>query len=247
MFERYTEKSIKVIMLAQEESRRLGHNYVGTEQLLLATIGEGRGIGAEVLRSMGVTLPAARIEVEKIIGRGAGHVAIEIPFTPRAKNVLSIAQGESHQLGHYYICTEHLLLGLVRESEGVATKVLERLNVDISDIRNQIIRMLGESSGYSRDLIDTEDDVWDADGRLLENDNFGMERRSARQQYRSGSQDPLEATETTIMLRSILDRTIAIEQSINEMRVEIVALSNRITRIEDKRSEPIDPDATPNP
>jgi ATP-dependent Clp protease ATP-binding subunit ClpA len=222
MFERYTVESIKIIMLAQEESRRLGHNFVGTEQLLLATIGEGTGIGAKVLRSMGVTLQVARNEVERIIGRGAGHVAIEIPFTPRAKNVLSIAQEESHQLGHNYIGTEHLLLGLVRESEGVAAKVLERLNVDISEIRNQIIRMLNESSGYSHDSIDTEDDSWDID-----------DRPTSRRRDRWGQPDLLES-ELQIMVRSILHRTIAIERSINEMKAEIVALSERVTAIEEK-------------
>jgi ATP-dependent Clp protease ATP-binding subunit ClpC len=102
MFERCTEKSIKVIMLAQEESRRMGHNFVGTEQLLLGTIGEGTGIAAKVLQSMGVTLKTARIEVERLIGRGAGFVAVEVPFTPRAKNVLNTALEESRQLGHNY-------------------------------------------------------------------------------------------------------------------------------------------------
>jgi len=146
MFERFTEKAIKVIMLAQEEARRLGHNFVGTEQILLGLIGEGTGIGPKVLKSMGVNLKDARVEVEKIIGRGSGFVAVEIPFTPRAKRVLELSLEEARQLGHNYIGTEHLLLGLIREGEGVAARVLENLSVDLSKVRSQIIRSLGENT-----------------------------------------------------------------------------------------------------
>nr|QCI06096.1 Clp protease ATP binding subunit [Dicranema revolutum] len=146
MFERFTEKAIKVIMLAQEEARRLGHNFVGTEQILLGLIGEGTGIAAQVLKSMNVNLKDARIEVEKIIGRGSGFVAVEIPFTPRAKRVLELSLEEARQLGHNYIGTEHLLMGLVREGEGVAARVLENLAVNVSSIRTEVIQMLSENS-----------------------------------------------------------------------------------------------------
>ena len=146
MFERFTEKAIKVIMLAQEEARRLGHNFVGTEQILLGLIGEGTGVAAKVLKSMGVNLKDARVEVEKIIGRGSGFVAVEIPFTPRAKRVLELSLEEARQLGHNYIGTEHLLLGLIREAEGVAARVLENLGVDLAKVRTQVIRMLGETA-----------------------------------------------------------------------------------------------------
>ena len=146
MFERFTEKAIKVIMLAQEEARRLGHNFVGTEQILLGLIGEGTGIAAQVLKSMNVNLKDARIEVEKIIGRGSGFVAVEIPFTPRAKRVLELSLEEARQLGHNYIGTEHLLMGLVREGEGVAARVLENLAVDVSSIRTEVIQMLGDNA-----------------------------------------------------------------------------------------------------
>ena len=145
MFERFTEKAIKVIMLAQEEARRLGHNFVGTEQVLLGLIGEGTGVAAKTLKSMGVTLKDARAEVEKIIGRGSGFVAVEIPFTPRAKRVLELSWDEARQLGHNYIGTEHLLLGLIREGEGVAARVLENLGVDLNKIRSNVIKMLGET------------------------------------------------------------------------------------------------------
>ncbi|XP_071734166.1 ATP-dependent Clp protease ATP-binding subunit ClpA homolog CD4B, chloroplastic-like [Rutidosis leptorrhynchoides] len=146
MFERFTEKAIKVIMLAQEEARRLGHNFVGTEQILLGLIGEGTGIAAKVLKSMGINLKDARVEVEKIIGRGSGFVAVEIPFTPRAKRVLELSLEEARQLGHNYIGSEHLLLGLLREGEGVAARVLENLGADPNNIRTQVIRMVGESA-----------------------------------------------------------------------------------------------------
>jgi len=149
MFERFTEKAIKVIMLAQEEARRLGHNFVGTEQILLGLIGEGTGVAAKVLKSLGVNLKDSRIEVEKIIGRGSGFVAVEIPFTPRAKRVLELSLEEARQLGHNYIGTEHLLLGLIREGEGVAARVLENLSIDLNKVRTQVIRMLGETAEVS--------------------------------------------------------------------------------------------------
>jgi ATP-dependent Clp protease ATP-binding subunit ClpC len=146
MFELFTEKAIKVVMLAQEEARRLGHNFVGTEQILLGLIGEGTGIGAQVLKSMGVNLKDTRVEVERIIGRGSGFVAVEIPFTPRAKRVLELSLEEGRQLGHNYIGTEHLLLGLIREGEGVAARVLGKLGVDLSKVRSQTISSLGNQT-----------------------------------------------------------------------------------------------------
>ena len=142
MFELFTEKAIKVVMLAQEEARRLGHNFVGTEQILLGLIGEGTGIGAKVLRANGVDLKYARIEVEKIIGRGSGFVGAEIPFTPRAKRILELSLEEGRQLGHNYIGTEHIMLGLIKEGEGVAARVLVKLDVDLAQIRSQTISAL---------------------------------------------------------------------------------------------------------
>jgi ATP-dependent Clp protease ATP-binding subunit ClpA len=236
MFERFTEKSIKVIMLAQEESRRLGHNQVGTEQILLGMIGEGTGIAAKVLKSMGVNLKAARIEVEKIIGRGSGFVSVEIPFTPRAKRVLEMSLEEARQLGHNYLGTEHQLLGLVRESEGLAVRVLENLGVDVSDIPNQIIRMLGESAEPPSVTIHTEANIWEEERSLEDEDLDAARWRERRRRDRSENQDPLAESETKIMLQSILDRTIAIDRSINEMRAEIVAVSDRVARIEERLS-----------
>ena len=145
MFERFTEKAIKVVMLAQEESRRLGHNFVGTEQILLGLIGEGAGVATKVLKSMGINLKDARIEVERIIGRGSGFVAVEIPFTPRAKRVLEMAIEEARDLGHSYIGTEHILLALLEEEDGVATRVLENLGVDLSKVRTEVLNQVGET------------------------------------------------------------------------------------------------------
>ncbi|MGE5658592.1 MAG: ATP-dependent Clp protease ATP-binding subunit [Actinomycetota bacterium] len=144
MFERFTPQAVKAIMLAQEEARRLGHNFVGTEQILLGLIGEGTGIAAKVLAAMGVSLKQVRREVEKIIGRGSGFVPPEIPFTPRVKRILEAALNEARQLGHDYIGTEHILLGLIRDNEGVAAKVLQDLGIDRSDLRTQVIQAMGE-------------------------------------------------------------------------------------------------------
>ncbi|CAN1273642.1 Chaperone protein ClpC1, chloroplastic [Linum perenne] len=148
----FTEKAIKVIMLAQEEARRLGHNYVGTEQILLGLIGEGTGIAAKVLKSMGINLKDARVEVEEFIGRGNGFVAVEILFTPGAKRVLELSLEEARQLGHNYIGSEHLLLGLLREGEGLAALVLENLGADASNIRTQVIHMVGESNEVTANI-----------------------------------------------------------------------------------------------
>ena len=144
MFERFTEQSIKVIMLAQEEARRLGHNFVGTEQILLGLIAEGTGLASKVLKESGVSLKDGRNEVEKIIGRGSGFTPAEIPFTPRVKRMLEISLEEARKLDHNYIGTEHLLLGLLQDSEGVAAKVLDNLGIDRGKIRTQVIRSLGE-------------------------------------------------------------------------------------------------------
>ena len=145
MFERFTEKAIKVIMLAQEEARRLGHNFVGTEQILLGLIGEGTGIAAKVLKSMGVNLKDARVEVEKIIGRGSGFVAVEIPFTPRAKRVLELSLEEARQLGHNYIGTEHLLLA-------ICNKCPELLENKAKEIENEVLIILGEVSPIKKEI-----------------------------------------------------------------------------------------------
>jgi ATP-dependent Clp protease ATP-binding subunit ClpC len=146
MVEILTEKSIKVVMLAQEESRRLGHSFVGTEQILLGTLSEETSLTAVVLKSMGVTLEHARIEVEKIIGRGSDFVPIDIPpFSQEACRAIELAEESAQQLGHNYIDTEHLLLGTLRIEDGIALQVLANLGVDATEIRDLVVRMLGEN------------------------------------------------------------------------------------------------------
>jgi ATP-dependent Clp protease ATP-binding subunit ClpC len=146
MFEHFTSEAIRVIMLAQEEARRLGHNFVGTEQILLGLMGEGTGVAAKVLAELGINLKDARREVEKIIGRGSGFVPPEIPFTPKVKSLFEQSFREAHSLGHNYINTEHLLLGLTEAGEGVAAKVLQNLGVDLQTIRNAVMSVLGEDN-----------------------------------------------------------------------------------------------------
>ncbi len=148
MFGRYTERAQKVIMLAEKEARRLQHTYIGTEHLLLGLIQEGQGVAAKVLRSMGIGLEKVRQEVEKYIGpvEGGGQEASDISLTPRAKKVLNLAIDEARQMGHNYIGTEHLLLGLIREGEGVAARVLNELGADLEAIRSEVVNMLGGTS-----------------------------------------------------------------------------------------------------
>ncbi|XP_057538551.1 chaperone protein ClpC1, chloroplastic-like [Amaranthus tricolor] len=161
VFDRFTEKSIKVILLAQEEARRLGQNAVGTEQILLGLAGEGTSIAAKVLKSAGVSLKKARIEVEKIVGKGSGFIPIEIPFSPRAKHVLELSLDEARKLGQNYISAEHLFLALLSEGEGVAARVLDSLAVDTKEIREQVVIMMDEkepiaqTSGNSSDSMAT--------------------------------------------------------------------------------------------
>jgi len=144
MFERFTDRARRVVVLAQEESRMLNHNYIGTEHILLGLVHEGGGVAAEALTAMGIGLDAVREQVEEIIGQGQAAPAGHIPFTPRAKKVLELSLREALQLGHNYIGTEHILLGLVREGEGVAAQVLQKLGGDLNRVRQAVIRGLGE-------------------------------------------------------------------------------------------------------
>ncbi len=146
MFERFTDRARRVVVLAQEEARLLNHNYIGTEHVLLGLIHEGEGVAAKALEQMDISLDAVRREVEDIIGQGGGAPSGHIPFTPRAKKVLEMSLREALQLGHNYIGTEHILLGLIREGQGVAAQVLVKLGADLSRVRQQVIQLL---SGYS--------------------------------------------------------------------------------------------------
>ena len=142
MFERFTDRARRVVALAQDEAKRLDHNYIGTEHILLGLIHEGTGVAARALDSLGINLDVVRRQVEEIIGRGQQTPSGHIPFTPRAKKVLELSLRESQQLGHNYIGTEHILLGLLREGDGVAAQVLVKLGADLNRVRQQVIQLL---------------------------------------------------------------------------------------------------------
>jgi Clp amino terminal domain, pathogenicity island component len=142
VFERFTDRARRVVVLAQEEAGMLNHNYIGTEHILLGLIREGEGIAARALESLGISLETVRQQVEAIIGQGQQAPAGHIPFTPRAKRVLELSLREALQLGHNYIGTEHILLGLIREGEGIATQVLVRLGADLIRVREQVIQLV---------------------------------------------------------------------------------------------------------
>src|SRR5438093_1739020 len=144
-FDKFTERARRVLTLAQEEAQRFNHNYIGTEHLLLGLIRETEGVAARVLANLGVELNAVRNGVEFIIGRGERAVLGEIGLTPRAKKVIELAVDEARRLGHHYIGTEHLLLGLVREGEGIAAGVLESLGVSLDKVRAEVTRILSQS------------------------------------------------------------------------------------------------------
>ncbi|MFH1338938.1 MAG: ATP-dependent Clp protease ATP-binding subunit [Candidatus Omnitrophota bacterium] len=171
MFNRFTERARKVIILAKEEARRFNHDYIGTEHILLGLVREGEGVAAAVLQNMGVSLETIRLEVEKLVQPGpATQILGDIPFTPRAKKVLELAAEEARSLGHNYIGTEHILLGLIREGEGVASQVLMNLGLDLNMVRNQVMNFLGSATpGFSQpgQKTKTKTPALDAFGRDL--------------------------------------------------------------------------------
>ena len=185
MFERFTDRARRVVVLAQEEARMLDHNYIGTEHILLGLIHEGEGVGAKALESLGISLDAVRQQVEEIIGRGQQAPSGHIPFTPRAKKVLELSLRGALQLGHDYVGTEHILLGLIREGDGVAAQVLVRLGADLNRVRQQVIQLLhgyqGKEPSPSRDRRGR---VHAADGRAARPD--AVEVRLAAIEQRVG-------------------------------------------------------------
>src|SRR5512145_2615117 len=149
-FDKFTDRARKVLTLAQDEAQRFNHNYIGTEHLLLGLVREGEGVAAKVLANLGVDLNKVRSAVEFIIGRGDRTVTGDIGLTPRAKKVIELSVDEARRLNHHYIGTEHLLLGLVREGEGIAAGVLESLGVSLDKVRNQVIYVLNQSGGFTQ-------------------------------------------------------------------------------------------------
>src|SRR5919205_988479 len=153
MFERFTDRARRVVVLAQEEARMLSHNYIGTEHILLGLIHEGEGVAAKALESLDISLEAVRAQVEEIIGQGQQAPSGHIPFTPRAKKVLELSLREALQLGHSYIGTEHILLGLIREGEGVGAQVLQKLGADLNRVRQRVIQILSRRTKNNPVLI----------------------------------------------------------------------------------------------
>src|SRR3990167_1485755 len=147
MFDRFTERARKVIILAKEEAKRFNHDYIGTEHILLGLIKEGESVAAAVLQNLGLSLDTIRLEVEKLVQFGPSTIVSgDIPFTPKAKKVIELAMDEARRLGHNYIGTEHLLLGLIKEGEGVASHVLMNVGLDLNKVRAEVIKLLGSSA-----------------------------------------------------------------------------------------------------
>src|SRR6476661_1626766 len=199
MFERFTDRARRVVVLAQEEARMLSHNYIGTEHILLGLIHEGEGVAAKALESLDISLEAVRAQVEEIIGQGQRAASGHIPFTPRAKKVLELSLREALQLGHSYIGTEHILRGLIREGEGVAAQVLQKLGADLNRVRQQVIQLLsgfqgkeaagaGAVSGQGAAAAETP-------SSSLVLDQFG---RNLTQDAREGKLDPVIGREQEI-------------------------------------------------
>src|SRR6266540_132877 len=195
MFERFTDRARRVVVLAQEEARMLNHNYIGTEHILLGLIHEGEGVAAKALESLGISLEGVRSQVEEIIGQGQQAPSGHIPFTPRAKKVLELSLREALQLGHNYIGTEHILLGLIREGEGVAAQVLVKLGADLNRVRQQVIQLLSGYQGKEPAAAGSGTTGEAAPSTSLVLDQFG---RNLTQLAREGKTDPVIGREKEI-------------------------------------------------
>ncbi len=194
MFERFTDRARRVVVLAQEEAKMLNHNYIGTEHILLGLIHEGEGVAAKALESLGISLDAVREQVQDIIGQGQQQPTGHIPFTPRAKKVLELSLREALQLGHNYIGTEHILLGLIREGEGVAAQVLVKLGADLNRVRQQVIQLLSGYQGKEQVAAGVKEESAASQGSTVL-DQFG---RNLTQAAREGKLDPVIGREKEI-------------------------------------------------
>ena len=204
MFERFTDRARRVVVLAQEEARMLSHNYIGTEHILLGLIHEGEGVAAKALESLDISLEAVRGQVEDIIGQGQQAPSGHIPFTPRAKKVLELSLREALQLGHSYIGTEHILLGLIREGEGVAAQVLVKLGADLNRVRQQVIQLVSGFQGKEAEAAGAPSESQPSTSAVL--DQFG---RNLTQAAREGKLDPVigRADEAERVMQTLSRRT----------------------------------------
>jgi ATP-dependent Clp protease ATP-binding subunit ClpA len=197
MLERFTDRARRVVVLAQEEARRLDHNYIGTEHILLGLLREGEGVAARALKSLEVSLDAVRQQVEEIIGRGQQAPSGHIPFTPRSKKVLELSLRESKQLGHNYIGTEHILLGLLREGDGVAAQVLVRLGADLNRVRQQVIDLLhGRAAAEPGPGVDVRLEMVEQQLTAIERQLTAIERRIGIRPDTSDLDEQIEAVRT---------------------------------------------------
>jgi ATP-dependent Clp protease ATP-binding subunit ClpC len=221
-FDKFTERARKVLSLAQEEAQRFNHNYIGTEHLLLGLVREGDGVAAKVLSNLGVELNKVRSAVEFIIGRGDRIVLGDIGLTPRAKKVIELAVDEARRLNHHYIGTEHLLLGLVREGEGIAAGVLESLGVNLKKVRTQTIQVLNQGSTSA---APEQHSSWSIPA--LSADRLVHIQAEMQNTFQTGESDPSES------LATAQGRAYSLARSMSELLAEIARLHEKIRRLEE--------------
>jgi ATP-dependent Clp protease ATP-binding subunit ClpA len=230
-FDKFTERTRKVLSLAQEEAQRFNHNYIGTEHLLLGLVREGDGVAAKVLSNLGANLNTVRDKVELIIGRGDRIVLGDIGLTPRSKKVIELAVDEARRLNHHYVGTEHLLLGLVREGEGIAAGVLESLGVNLEKVRSQTIQVLNQGSNTKSE---STGDAAHANHRP-EPTSWGIPALSVerlthiqaemQETFRIGDGDPNESQEAA------QGRAYSLARSMSELLTEVARLQEELRRV----------------
>jgi ATP-dependent Clp protease ATP-binding subunit ClpA len=224
MFERFTDRARRVVVLAQEEARDLGHNYIGTEHILLGLLREPEGIAAQAMEALGISLDAVRWEVREIIGQGEGTtLPSHIPFTPRAKKVLELSLREALQLGHNYIGTEHILLGLIREGEGAAAQVLVKLGADLNRVRQQVIMTLHAGEAEAEQFLPGE-------GSIVVEEESSSVRRTARASGAAHVAPPVRVVGSRIQLESLNVR-------LSEMLGRLDQIAERLATIEGQLAE----------
>ncbi|MGI5952293.1 MAG: Clp protease N-terminal domain-containing protein, partial [Brooklawnia sp.] len=236
MFERFTDRARRVVVLAQDEAKMLNHNYIGTEHILLGLIHEGEGVAAKALEQMGISLEAVREQVEEIIGHGQTQPTGHIPFTPRAKKVLELSLREALQMNHSYIGTEHILLGLIREGEGVAAQVLIKLGADLNRVRNTVLQLLSgyQSGPEGQSITSGAPDMGEGPrGSATVLDQFGRNLTQAARENRLdpviGRQTEIERVMTVLSRRTKNNPVLIGEPGVGKTAI-VEGLAQRIVR-----------------
>ena len=228
MFERFTDRARRVVVLAQEEARDLGHTYIGTEHILLGLLREPEGVAAQALEALGIGLDGVRREVREIIGQGEGTtLPTHIPFTPRAKKVLELSLREALQLGHNYIGTEHILLGLIREGEGVAAQVLVKLGADLNRVRQQVIMTLHAGEAEAEQYLPGDPP---GEGSIVAEESSSV-RRTARASAHAGP--PVRVVGSRIQLESLNVRLGEMVSRLDQIAERLAAIEGHLA--EDRR------------